>query len=297
MVLELSVIVPSFLSKETIGSCLEALINQSLDKRLYEIIVVDSSDDGTEKFIKENFSMVKLIHLANKIFPGEARNIGVQESIGKYIAFIDSDCISDHDLLEGMIKGLQTHDTIGIGAAVQNGTPGSIWGWVEYLINFKDFTPKVPLHPTDHVPSCSLCISRENFKRYGPFPNDFFPGEDRVFSWKVLQAGKQFLFDPKLRVTHLNRTSFRTVIQHQARYGKAFATTRSQYPLPGRIFVILPLFSLFGPLARWVLVLTKFRWNPKLLSISLLLSPLIWVALTFWAMGFWKELQEIEMKR
>jgi len=294
---EVSVIIPSFRSKKTIGYCLKALENQSLSKDLYEVVVVDSSDDGTEKFIKNSFPLVKIIHLTKKTLPGEARNIGVKESVGKYIAFIDSDCICDHGLLKGMIEGLQTHDTIGIGAAVQNGTPGSIWGWVEYLINFKDFTPKVPLQLTGHVPSCSLCLSRENFKRYGPFPNDFFPGEDRVFSWKVLQAGKQFLFDPKLRVTHLNRTSFKKVIQHQVRYGKAFAITRNQYPLPGRIFVILPLFSLLGPLARWILVLIRFRWDPKLLSISLLLSPLIWVALTFWTIGFWKELREIEIKQ
>jgi len=295
--LELSVIIPSYRAKETIGLCLNALLAQSLEPTSYEIIIVDSSDDGTDEVVQRFFPWVRMIHLPRRTLPGEARNIGVKESVGKYIAFIDSDCISDPGLLKGMIEGLQTHDCIGIGAAVQNGTPGSLWGWVEYLINFKDFTPKVPLHATDHVPSCSLCLSRENFKRYGPFPNDYFPGEDRVFSWKVLQAGKQFLFDPKLRVTHLNRTSFKTVIQHQVRYGKAFAITRNQYPLPGRIFVILPLFSLLGPLARWVLVLIRFRWDPKLLSISLLLSPLIWVALTFWTIGFWKKLREIEIKQ
>jgi GT2 family glycosyltransferase len=165
---------------------------------------------------------------------------------------------------------------------------------LEYILSFKEFTPRSPLRLTRHIPSCNLCLRREIFERYGPFPVDFFPGEDAVFNWRIAQAGERLLFDPALQVTHLNRTGFKRVFLHQYRYGRAFAITRSRFPMPGRIFVIFPLLSLFLPLVRWGSVLAKLRWDLRLLGMALLLTPWLWVALTVWAVGFWRQLQEEE---
>jgi len=292
----MSVVIPSYRSKKTIGLCLQALLNQSLRRDAYEIIVVDSSDDGTSEFIRENFPIVKLIHLPDRTLPGRGRNLGVKRSIGKYIVFMDTDCVAGEGLLQGMLEKMKNQNVAGVGGAVLNGTPGSPAGWVEYLINFNHFTPLGSPKFAKHIPTCNLCLRREILDQYGPFPTEFFPGEDRVFNWRLVHGGEQLLFDPALRVTHLNRTKFKQVFQHQFQYGKAFAITRSRYPLPGQFLVVFPFLSWMLPLARWGLILTKFHREPKLLGLTFFLSPMIWTALTFWAFGFWKKLQEIKME-
>jgi len=290
---ELSVIIPSYRARETIAQCLQAVMDQSLSQGLYEVIVVDSSDDGTDEMIKTSFPEVRLIHLSEKALPGEARNIGIRGSVGRLIAFIDTDCIAGHNLLEGMVESLKVHELAGVGGAIANGNPKSLSGWVEYLINFNNFTPEKPLHFPSHIPTCNLCLRREIFERFGPFPEDHFPGEDRVFNWRVKKGKERLLFDPSLFVRHLNRTGFKKVFQHQLKYGQAFAITRSRFPLPGRFFVVFPLFSFFIPFARWGLILFKFRWNPRLLGMTILLAPFIWVALMVWTHGFWSQLREL----
>ncbi len=294
--IQLSVVIPSYRSKQSIVECLKALMDQSLARQFYEVIVVDSSDDGTEVLIQERFPSVRLTHLKEKTLPGEARNHGVKQAVGEYIAFMDADCVADSGLLQGMLDTLSHTEFAGVGGAVKNGTPGSLAGWVEYILSFKEFTPKAPQRVTRHIPTCNLTLRKNIFERYGLFPTDFFPGEDAVFNWKLSRGGERFLFDPKLQVTHLNRTGFQQVLMHQYRYGRAFAITRNRFPMPGRIFVTFPLLSLGIPMVRWISVLSKLRWDFKLLGISLILSPLIFLGLTFWAVGFWRQLQEEEAR-
>ena len=58
----------------------------------YEIIVIDDgSEDHTEELIHKNYQdIVKYIKQPNK-GAGAARNRGIEESQGEFIAFLDSD--------------------------------------------------------------------------------------------------------------------------------------------------------------------------------------------------------------
>tara|TARA_Y100000992_G_C21256421_1_gene488773 strand:+ start:420 stop:1178 length:759 start_codon:yes stop_codon:yes gene_type:complete len=71
--------------KETINS----IKNQTYNN--WELIIVDSeSDDGSIEVIK-NFDDSRIKILQMKLGPGLARNYGISNSKGSYIAFIDSD--------------------------------------------------------------------------------------------------------------------------------------------------------------------------------------------------------------
>ena len=89
----LSIIVPAYNVEKYIAKCIESLVTQKNIK--YEIIIVDDgatdltgkiSDKLSEKY-KE---IVRVIHQDNKGLGG-ARNSGILNANGKYIAFVDSD--------------------------------------------------------------------------------------------------------------------------------------------------------------------------------------------------------------
>lgn len=90
---KISIIIPVYNAEKYIGECLESCVNQSLEE--IEIIVVnDCSPDNSikiaEKFQKSD-SRVRIINHKENKRQGGARNTGVQEALGEYIWFVDSD--------------------------------------------------------------------------------------------------------------------------------------------------------------------------------------------------------------
>ncbi len=89
----ISVIIPCYNSAKTIILVLNSVINQTYKN--YEILIVDDgSNDNTKDlvhdFFKDKHINYKYIYQQNS-GPSSARNNGVQNSSGEYIAFLDSD--------------------------------------------------------------------------------------------------------------------------------------------------------------------------------------------------------------
>lgn len=107
---ELSIIVPSYNSDTTIKECLESVLNQKT-KVDYEIIVVnDGSTDKTQEIVEgiQNQKVI-LINQENKGFSG-ARNRGIDESLGNYIMFLDSDDMLVENCIESMMNQIKEYD-------------------------------------------------------------------------------------------------------------------------------------------------------------------------------------------
>ena len=102
---DFSIIVPVFNVESYLEQCLDSLIKQNLKN--YEIILVNdgSTDKSIEicnKYAEKNLN-IRLINQENKGL-GAARNIGIQNAIGKYITFVDSDDFVEEDMYYGMLS-------------------------------------------------------------------------------------------------------------------------------------------------------------------------------------------------
>lgn len=92
--MKLSIIIPSYNMESKINKCLDSILNQNANKAEYEIIVVDSSTDDSEKLLAEyakKFKNVKIIKCNNRKLCGTARNIGVKYATGDYVYCMDID--------------------------------------------------------------------------------------------------------------------------------------------------------------------------------------------------------------
>lgn len=100
----MSVVIPTYNRAQLLRKCLTSLLNQSLDKRRFEIVVVDDgSNDETADMITELID--KTTHALRKYrqengFSGSARNLGVKEAYGDIILCMDDDILADPDLLK-----------------------------------------------------------------------------------------------------------------------------------------------------------------------------------------------------
>ena len=112
----ISVIVPVYNVEEYLDKCLESLLNQHYSDM--EIVVVDDkSTDGSLNIAKkyEKYTNVKVIAKEKNSGLSDTRNVGIKESCGQYIMFLDSDdyvengCIAK---IQGIIEKENTPDLI-----------------------------------------------------------------------------------------------------------------------------------------------------------------------------------------
>src|SRR5262249_32963304 len=84
-----SVIIPTYNRAELLARPLESVWRQRFAD--YHVIVVDDgSNDGTQPYLQRLDSKVRYVRQANR-GPGAARNIGMGQARGDYIALLDSD--------------------------------------------------------------------------------------------------------------------------------------------------------------------------------------------------------------
>lgn len=87
----ISIIIPTYNRCKKLKIAIESIRNQTFDK--WEAIIVDNnSSDGTKELIKSiEDSRFKFFEIDNSGIIAKSRNLGIDKSIGKYIAFLDSD--------------------------------------------------------------------------------------------------------------------------------------------------------------------------------------------------------------
>lgn len=88
---KVSIVVPTFNRADVIGRALRSIIKQTYAD--YEVIVVDDgSTDDTESAVSAiKDARIRYIPLSENQGVAHARNIGIQEAAGDFIAFLDSD--------------------------------------------------------------------------------------------------------------------------------------------------------------------------------------------------------------
>ena len=109
---KVSVITASYNCAKFIEESIKSVLNQTYDN-LELIIVDDCSTDNTEEIVNEYIkkdSRIKFYRLNNNSGAAVARNKGLDEATGRFIAFLDSDDIWDKQKLEKQINFMQTNN-------------------------------------------------------------------------------------------------------------------------------------------------------------------------------------------
>jgi glycosyltransferase involved in cell wall biosynthesis len=94
--IKISIIIPVFNREKYIARCIRSLLNQSIERKNYELIVInDGSNDKTQQildFFKDAFKEeIKIIVNEKNVGLPASLNLGIKASKGKYIVRVDSD--------------------------------------------------------------------------------------------------------------------------------------------------------------------------------------------------------------
>lgn len=90
----LSFVIPIYNVSKYLTKCLDSILNQTLDRQEYEVILVNDGSTDDSSIIAEHYAHrypnIVLINQQNQGLSG-ARNAGILVSKGKYIQFVDAD--------------------------------------------------------------------------------------------------------------------------------------------------------------------------------------------------------------
>jgi glycosyltransferase involved in cell wall biosynthesis len=99
-----SVIIPAFHFVKSLEKVINSVESQTILPN--QIIVIDSSNNNeVKKMIDSYKSSVGIIYKSvSKAYPGEARNLGIKLSSQKWVAFLDSKTVPNHNWLEEYLQ-------------------------------------------------------------------------------------------------------------------------------------------------------------------------------------------------
>jgi glycosyltransferase involved in cell wall biosynthesis len=115
---KISVVIPTYKRQNLLINCLRSLRKQTLDRNLYEIIVVsDGNDNETAKALKpwlRSSLNISYLSTAIKKGPAAARNLGWLSARSPLIAFTDDDCQPAPNWLKSLLEQTQDRELIAI---------------------------------------------------------------------------------------------------------------------------------------------------------------------------------------
>lgn len=202
-----AVVIPTHNRRELLARLLASLAAQTLPASAFEVLIVHNhTEDGTEAMAREWCSRQPFsarYFRKNYKGPARSRDFGARSAQGRYVAFIDDDCVASPDWLRAGLAAFEKPAPVAGGAPV-----GLVQGSTMPMPNqprpFLSKTIEIP-EATVFFETCNIFYLRSAFEQVGGFSDDFidrFYGEDTDLGWKLTQAGFASRFAADALVHH-----------------------------------------------------------------------------------------------
>jgi glycosyltransferase involved in cell wall biosynthesis len=212
---KLSIIIPTLGRKEELFNTITDLSRQSLSRNQWEVIVVIQDQPDIEAFKKrlEEWSLNFRLFFCAEPNASLARNIGIQESRGEYLLFLDDDLqIKNPDYLKNLLSNFENEPHIpGVyGQVLDPGVPPREsrhkWSYkknVGWLFFPPNYNKKCNVQ---NGTSANLSVRKAAAIDAGGMDINFEKGAHREESDFCLRLTKKYgplVFDPSASVIHL----------------------------------------------------------------------------------------------
>lgn len=197
------IVTPVHNSKGFTRDCLLSLRDQTY-KDFKIVVIDDSSTDGTDEMLTNEFPEVYVIKGDGNLWWTAATNLGVKYALDNgadYILTLNNDTIATEDFLEKMIYWAEKTPNTLLGAFALDAASkkpvygGEIinWKWANFK-SLLDILPKEQwhgLHEVTHFPGRGLLIPSDVFKKVGMYDEKHFPhySADYDFTHRAIRNG------------------------------------------------------------------------------------------------------------
>jgi len=211
-----SVIIITYNRCRELERCLNSLMTQ--ENSNFEIIVVDGgSTDCTIDLIKQY--RIKFVRESKRSGISAARNLGISNSKGDIVVFLDDDAIAEKDWLESLVKPFEDERIAGVS--------GKVIPITNTLFN-REFAPDYDQGPyiieTKYFVGCNMAFRKSALIVAGHFDKKIKYGHDEnELCSRLLNAGYRLVYTPYAVAHHDYVPSFSALLKKKFKLGKSRA--------------------------------------------------------------------------
>lgn len=233
---QISVVISTWRRPQMLLRLLVALTGQTISMTDFEVLVIDSHSGDTtadivEKMASETSLDVRLMNCkVNSI--SSKRNFGIDFAVGKFIVFLDDDCIPDQDHLSKFLDaaaGSEGQKLVWCGGVRFNEELIFQSNYYRYRnsCHFSKANPRATSLKFNEIVTMNMMVELATLRKYRINFDERFLGygcEDVEFGWRLIQNG--FVIKPCLaEIQHeeLNGSilKFKEKLYHASRDGFA----------------------------------------------------------------------------
>ena len=214
----MSVIVMGYRNRDNAVAAVESVMSQR-SSHLFEVIFVTSGGDDSAELVRRAFPGLPVIESSERLMPGAARNRGMDQANGKFVAFLAADCIAEEDWVETRAKR-HLEGKAAVSSAVTPSSASTV-GVASYLVSFGSRMPGrragVVTYPDGAIHGASF--DRALLQEMGGFDGSLRVGEDTSLLRDIEERGESIWFEPAVRTMHLSPEGFREALSAHRRRG------------------------------------------------------------------------------
>jgi GT2 family glycosyltransferase len=219
-----SVVIPTRNRPHAVERCLDALAAQTLPPGSFEVIVVDDGGEPALAFDPARWAQkfqLKSIR-QNNTGPAGARNRGVAEARGEFLAFTDDDCLPAPVWLEKFVAALRGKPEALVGGSTYNGLKDDLFAETSQFIVqlvYEHFN-RDPANAYFFA-SNNMAMRRDNFLEIDGFDPSFrVASEDREFCDRWRLRGRPLVWERNALIEHRHAQSLAGFCRLHFRYGQ-----------------------------------------------------------------------------
>ncbi|MBR8831090.1 MAG: hypothetical protein N5P05_003797 [Chroococcopsis gigantea SAG 12.99] len=201
-----SVIVPVYNGEKTIQACIESILQSNYPRRDFELIVVNNASTDKTGSILERYRDTIVILYESKRGPSAARNKGIKNAKGEYIALTDADCFVDYNWLSNIVLPLHDREIGIVGGQNLSKNPHNKIELFGEMIH--DHFQAINVYKPPYVITMNWASRSSVLKEYNFFDENLLRCEDVDLAFRIFQAGYKFFYQPKAIVSHHNEENF-----------------------------------------------------------------------------------------
>lgn len=221
--IEVSVVIPVYNGASTLQAALRSLAAQTLDRGRYEVIVVDDGSADDSAAIARSCGARTIVQ-RNAGAPA-ARNAGIREAAGEWIAFTDADCVASRGWLAALLAA----------AKAQSGSIGAAGKTIGFrseapaarfvdLMGGLDASRYLQHQRFPFAPTANALYRRAYLLEAGGFDERYATYDACDLHARVARKFPgAFPYEPRALIMHKHRDSWRAYWRQQFFYGVGYA--------------------------------------------------------------------------
>ncbi|MCK0770253.1 glycosyltransferase family 2 protein [Chromohalobacter canadensis] len=205
-----SIIIPTYLDQQALQCCLYALSSQTFSFNDFEVLVVDN---------KSPFSPLDLVvpsemnvRFCQEAKPGSyaARNLGIYESRGEVLAFLDADCVPENDWLAAGIWSLDSTGADLLAGCIE------LTYRSERLMPAECFEKAFAFRQLQNVKNgvsvtANLFVRKQVFTQVGTFDEEMMSGGDFEWTRRATTRGNRLVYCQNAVIRHPARMTLKAL--------------------------------------------------------------------------------------